>query len=546
MDYRQFSYVGYFSTVRSRGTIKRAGVPAEGKEMIRRGPKKLALAMYGAIVVAASLALVVFTAVTRPEQLVRWDVLYWTVVLAVVAALAVPTWRGTELSVSSPILLAVAILYSPGVAATVALLGSTDLREVRREVSLTSALFNRAQFAFSVLAAGSVFHAVARAVPTLMASPWYKLLAASVAATAVIYTVNTVLVAVFVSLGQRISVRAVLTQLRVGALPQFLVNYLGLSVIGLGIALFSVQVGEWSVVLFLAPLVFARQMFFRSMALEEASKELKDRERVMRALSNRMAEERQDERLQIAGYLHDDLAQTLFQLTLRLEMAKKRLAHGDAKAAAADLDDITEIKEKASTMVRSLVRDLHRVPIGRNGLGDAIKSFAEEVSKGSKTRIAVDVPEVSLPPPIQLLAYQIAREAVMNSLRHADPQNVWVALTETDEGAELRVRDDGAGFDVSQGPPEGHFGTVMMRERATVAGGRFEITSEPGNGTTVVAAFPRVWPDDEESAPGGGKGPEQAGSRAAARRGTGPDPATSAGEIASTPPGRSAPRGVPA
>src|SRR5919108_703863 len=102
--------------------------------------------------------------------------------------------------------------------------------------------------------------------------------------------------------------------------------------------------GIRSVAAFLLPLLFARQMFFRTMALEEAGKELKDREQVLRALSNRMAEERQDERMQIAGYLHDDLAQQLFRLTLQVEMAKKRLQQGDVQAVTKDLDGILDTK----------------------------------------------------------------------------------------------------------------------------------------------------------------------------------------------------------
>src|SRR5712691_5799905 len=104
---------------------------------------------------------------------------------------------------------------------------------------------------------------------------------------------------------------------------------MGLGFVGIIIARLYLAVHFWAVAAFILPLIFARQMFFRSMALEEASKELKDREQVLRALSNRMAEERQDERLQIAGYLHDDLAQQLFRLTIQAEMAKKRLSRGD-------------------------------------------------------------------------------------------------------------------------------------------------------------------------------------------------------------------------
>jgi len=214
---------------------------------------------------------------------------------------------------------------------------------------------------------------------------------------------------------------------------------------------------------------------------------------VLRALSNRMAEERQDERMQIAGYLHDDLAQMLFRLTLQAEMAKKRLARGDVEAVSRDLEGIISTKQQTADMVRALIRDLHRSPIGRNGLAEAIQSFAEDMTKGLQTRIETHVVEVSLPPPIQLLIYQIAREAAMNALKHAEADTIWITLQEKDDGVELQIRDDGKGFDPSAPPPEGHFGSVMMKERAQVTGGTFSIESDPGSGTTITATFPRVW-----------------------------------------------------
>jgi signal transduction histidine kinase len=324
---------------------------------------------------------------------------------------------------------------------------------------------------------------------------------------------------------------------------------MGLSLIGVVIAELSLTRAHfWAVIAFIAPLVFARQMFFRTMALEEASIELKDRERVLRALSNRMAEERQDERLRIAAYLHDDLAQGLFQLTLRLEMAKKRLSQGDLKGVSADLDHITDIKGRTSDMVRTLVKDLHHAPIGRTGLPDALGTLAMDLQQASSVQIGTEVVEVVLPPPIQLLIYQIAREAVLNALKHAEPRNVMITLTETDDGVSLQVNDDGSGFDTELPAPEGHFGTVMMRERALVAGGSFEVRSSPGAGTSITATFPRVWMDEaaEQQDPGGST--PKSTSRLEAPVARPSDPADSArpDRVTTSSPEAPAPAGAPA
>ena len=416
------------------------------------------------------------------------ELLFWVVVVAAVGLMPVPAWRGLRFGVDLPVIVAVAILYQPITAGWILFVGLFDERELKRQMPIMNSLLNRSIFAVMAMASSFVFHQLA----STSSRPLEYIIAGLLAAAAE-YAANVFLVSLVMTLESSTSLGGVVSQLRMGGLKEFLLNYLGLGALGLAIPVFYNNVGWWSVIVFIAPLVFARQMFFRMMSLEEAGKELRARQRVLRALSNRMAEERQDERTQIAAYLHDDLAQSLFQLTLRLEMAKKRMHQGDMDAVEKDLEDISAIKERTSNMVRSLVRDLHRSPIGREGLGEALQSFADEASRDTQVIMAVDVVDVTLPPPIQLLIYQIGREAVMNAMKHAEPHNILISVLETETGVELQVRDDGNGFDTNQGQPEGHFGTVMMRERALVAGGTFSIESEVGKGTTVTARFPRVW-----------------------------------------------------
>src|SRR4029078_116327 len=92
--------------------------------------------------------------------------------------------------------------------------------------------------------------------------------------------------------------------------------------------------------------------------------------------------------------------------------------------------------------------------------------------------------------PIALLIFHIAREGVMNAMKHADPSEVWIAVTEADESIVLKLRDTGAGFDTSAPGPEGHFGMAMMRERAKVGGGTLDVASSPDDGTTIKVRFP--------------------------------------------------------
>ena len=97
---------------------------------------------------------------------------------------------------------------------------------------------------------------------------------------------------------------------------------------------------------------------------------------------------------------------------------------------------------------------------------------------------------IELPAPIALLVFHIAREGIMNALKHADPTEVSVTVAEEDEHIVLRLEDDGAGFDSAAPGPEGHYGMAMMRERAKVGGGSFDVVSAIGQGTTITVRFP--------------------------------------------------------
>jgi signal transduction histidine kinase len=450
--------------------------------------------------VVPTLGAVAFLLIRDPSVL-STNLIPWVLLIAIVEALPVPAWHGLQISVGFPLLMVVGFVYHPAAAALCAFLGALDPREYRRQVSLLRALFNRSQVTLSVLAASAVFHALAR----LDSSRPVRLLLAALLAAVVDYFVNSGVITVVVSLDARMPPQRVIRELRIGRLSEFLVSYVGLAFFGLFLAkVVTIQgVGFWPVPVFVIPLLLARQMFFRSKALEEAHKELQDREQLLRALSNRMAEERQDERLQIAAFLHDDLAQHLFRLSIQVDVARRHLAAGKLAETESSLEEIKETKNRTSDRIRALIRDLHRSPLGRAGLAEALQSFIIETARDSDVRFHTDVDEVPLPPPIALLLYHIAREGIMNAMKHAQATNVWVTVKPTGDEVELVLRDDGVGFDTEGPPPEGHFGMTMMRERALVAGGTIDVGSVEGQGTTITVRIPTSWlaPEGPERPP---------------------------------------------
>jgi len=89
--------------------------------------------------------------------------------------------------------------------------------------------------------------------------------------------------------------------------------------------------------------------------------------------------------------------------------------------------------------------------------------------------------------------YRIAQEALHNAGRHARATQVRIVLSQVDAQVRLEVQDNGVGFDSENAFP-GHFGLNTMRERATDLGGRLDIESRPGAGTTVRATIPVTQP----------------------------------------------------
>jgi len=416
--------------------------------------------------------------------------LIWSVLIAGIEFLPVPAWRGLTISVGFPVLIMVAILYPAGAAGAIALIGALDPREFRREVSLGAALYNRSQVALSVVAASAIFHIFHDPTLPLNKSRIVVVVGAAALAALADYAVNASLVTLYMSTKLGISAADMFKQLTIGNVRDFLISYLGLGILGLTLAVFYQEVGLWSLPAVLAPLIFARQMFFRSQALEEAHVELTEREEILRELSNTMAEERADERLQIAGYLHDDLAQVLFRLSLQVDIARKLLDRGDVDDVRMQLDKIRESKQETSDRIRALIRDLHRSPLGARGLAESLESFTDEVGRDSHIRFHRDVQDIELPAPIALLVFHIAREGIMNAVKHADPTDVSVSVTEQGEDIVLQLDDNGSGFDSGAPGPEGHYGMAMMRERAKVGGGSFHVRSAVGEGTTITVRFP--------------------------------------------------------
>jgi two-component system NarL family sensor kinase len=200
-----------------------------------------------------------------------------------------------------------------------------------------------------------------------------------------------------------------------------------------------------------------------------------------------------EERNRIARDLHDTLAQSLAAIALQLESAQLLAEQGDAARAGETIERTLQLTRAALDDARRSVLELRAPPLEGEGLLDAIRAVARDLRGRDGSPIAVSVEGAeeadALPAAVESGLFHIAREALANAARHARASAVSVVLERRGGDVELRVVDDGVGFDVAA-IPAGRFGLVGMSERARLLGGLLRVVTAPGAGTTIAATVP--------------------------------------------------------
>ncbi len=413
------------------------------------------------------------------------EFLAWLLIVAVTDLMPIPLWGTVLLTMSLPVLLAAGMIYEPWVVGLLALLGCADLREVRREISLPHALYNRSQIALSVMAASLVFHLLRGDVGN-----WPFVLAVAFPALVADFLVNTVMVMAGTRLVTRLPVATVLRNVHGGAPLAFMFGYACFGLVAVVLATAFRTAGNWGMVAFIIPVLLARQMFAQGQRLIEASRALEEKSRLLLSVSSRIADERREERLTVAAGLHDEVLPPLYQVHLMGQVLRQDLASGRLLSLEDDLPQLLKATEYASEAMRILIRDLRRSSLGPGGLSKTLILLARDLSAQSGTTIHVEVEDVGGSPLVQLLAYQVAREALRNAVRHSQARSISVRLMRESGDMRLVVQDDGRGFALDLVDGDAHFGLQLMKERVELAGGVLQIVSRPGGGTQVVARLP--------------------------------------------------------
>jgi two-component system sensor histidine kinase UhpB len=207
----------------------------------------------------------------------------------------------------------------------------------------------------------------------------------------------------------------------------------------------------------------------------------------------------EEERKRIARELHDETAQLLAALLIRIRVVKNA---NDPTAVAALLDDMREQIGGALEGVRRFARGLRPPALDELGLIPAIESHVRSIRAITEIDLSLHADEDvgGLPLEAELAVYRIVQEALSNVVRHSGAIRAAVRVAREPDRLVVTVEDDGHGFNVPEVRAAGRgLGLFGMGERAAYLGGRVDVHSAPGTGTRVRAEIPLGDPDASEA-----------------------------------------------
>lgn len=191
-----------------------------------------------------------------------------------------------------------------------------------------------------------------------------------------------------------------------------------------------------------------------------------------------------EERRRVARDLHDGLAQELVFITAQ---TRRFMKHEPTEK------DLQRLSSAADRAVAESRRAINALSAGRDQrLDEVLVEMAEEAERRVGVKVSVEVEPVDVSGSGKETLIRVAREALMNSIRHGSPERVRLEL-ENRDGLKLRIADDGTGFDLeAEATKRSGFGLISMKERIDSVGGTIEISSRPGTGTEVVIQVPQT------------------------------------------------------
>jgi signal transduction histidine kinase len=202
------------------------------------------------------------------------------------------------------------------------------------------------------------------------------------------------------------------------------------------------------------------------------------------------------ERNRLARELHDNLAQTLGLLNLKVGLANLQLAENHLEELAANLHELKQVVAETYTDVREEIFDL-RTKNARDAkfletLGQYIDKYKRLYKMDIQLLVEADEVHFELPADIGSQLLRTIQETLINVRKHTQVQQASLRLNYDEERLKITIEDQGPGFNLAAGGDKqgSSFGLQIMRERMESVGGSLAIDSAPGRGARVILQYP--------------------------------------------------------
>ncbi len=226
--------------------------------------------------------------------------------------------------------------------------------------------------------------------------------------------------------------------------------------------------------------------------LADRNERLQESEHFLHLLSGQLIGAQEEERSRIARQLHDDLNQQVADLGISLSKIKRDIPNSMEDVRG----NVASVQDRLMTLsdgLRYISHELHPGMLELFGLVAALKSHCKEFAAAASIQVEV---EAECPEPVAsdvaLCMYRIAQESLRNIAKHSRATRASIALTKSSGILQLKISDNGIGFDLQEALSRGGLGIRSMEERARLVHGNIKLTSHAGNGTSLIVTIELV------------------------------------------------------
>jgi PAS domain S-box-containing protein len=222
----------------------------------------------------------------------------------------------------------------------------------------------------------------------------------------------------------------------------------------------------------------------------ESDVQLKKSHEEFRQLASHLQNIREEERASMAREVHDVLGQQITCIKMDVSWLTRHMKDED-RVVSEKIKSVLELIDHTAVTVRKIASELRPSILDDFGLAEALEWQSQEFEKRSQVKVTfISDVSATIPENIKIGLFRVYQESLTNIARHAMASNVTSSLKTENNELVLTISDDGKGFDVQAAGKKKTLGLLGMKERTAMLGGKYEINSSQGKGTTVTIRIP--------------------------------------------------------